>query len=121
LRRHLRFPVPPTVMQAFQSLPVSPIMRLEYRTRTRPPSLMKGILEICFLYNHYARHRQPVGLFWKLKGFPEFLQHLFGLERLCQLPLYVVLDFARRFRETAVSIWNWLPKWLSRYEGKESG
>jgi hypothetical protein len=121
LRRQLHLPVPPTVMQAFQNLPVSHVMRLEYRIRTRPPSLMKGILEICFLYKHSARHSQPAGLFWKLKGFPEFLQHLFGLERLRQLPLYVVLDFIRRFRETAVSFWNRMAKWISRNEGKESG
>jgi len=101
-------------MQAFQNLPVSRIMRLEYRIRTRPPGLMKGILEICFLYKHSARHSQPAGLFWKLKGFPEFLQHLFGLERLRQLPLYVLLDFIRRFRETAVSFWNRMAKWICR-------
>lgn len=106
LRRHLYLPVPSAVLKAFQDLPVSQIMRMEYRIRTRPPRLMDGFLEIYFLYKCYTRQDQPLGLFRALKGFPEFLQHVFGMERLCHLPLYVLFELVRRFREMTISFWN---------------
>jgi hypothetical protein len=45
-----------------------------------------------------------------LKGFPEFLRHVFGMERVSYLPLYVIFELVRRFREITISSWNRVAK-----------
>ena len=110
LQRHLRLSVPSTVLEAFRNLPVSESERVGYRIRTRPPRLMDAFLEIYLLYKSYNRQNRPLGLIRTLKGFPKFLQHIFGMERLSYLPLYVLFELVRRFRDITISSWNRLAK-----------
>jgi len=110
LRRHLFFPVPAAVLKTLENLPVPRITRMEYRIRTRTPRVMDGLLEIYLLYKSHAKQHQASGLFRTLRGFPEFLQHVFGMERLRHLPLYVLFEFVRRLRDMTLSSWNRVAK-----------
>jgi hypothetical protein len=113
LRRHFSFPVPLSVLEELQNVSVSQITRMEHKVKTRSPRLMDGFLEVHFLCRSYARQVVGAGLFSKLAGFPKFLQNIFGMDQLRQLPLYVLFELVRRTGQLISSASNRSAKMVS--------
>jgi len=113
LRHHFSFPVPPSVLEELQNVSVSQITRMEHKAKTRSPRLMDGFLEVHFLCRSYARQVRGAGLFSKLAGFPKFLQNIFGMDQLRQLPLYVLFELVRRTGQLIRSASNRSAKMVS--------
>lgn len=96
LRSFLQTPVPETVLKELRTFSISKTEYFEYRIRTRPPRVLDGLLELHLLYRFYSRQTGKANVFWKIVRFPKFLQHVFGMDRLWHLILYVLFEFIRR-------------------------
>lgn len=96
LRSYLDVSVPDTVLRELENFPVSKAERLEYEVRTRPPGILDGLVELCFLYECYSRENADRSAFRRIAGFPKFLEHVFGMESAWHLVLYSAFEFVRR-------------------------
>lgn len=96
LRSYLNVSVPYTVVREVENLPVSKAERVEYEVRTRPPGILDGLVELCFLYDGYYRENADKNTFRRITGFPKFLEHVFGMESVWQLLLYSAFEMIRR-------------------------
>ena len=93
LRSALDAPVPEQVLTALQASPTSVVERLEYRARVRPWGRFGALpRQIC----HYLRLCRAAGQPLRLLGFPRYLQQIYGLARLRDLPP----EIGRRLRQT---------------------
>lgn len=76
-------PVPEGVLATLRTSPVSTLERLEYRARIRPWGRFGALPR---LLCHYLRLSGGAGQPRGLLGFPRYLQHVYGLARLRDLP-----------------------------------
>jgi len=92
LQSALDIPVPEEVLTSLQAWPISMIERLEYRARLRPWGRLGALpRQVC----HYVRLSRAAGQRPRLLGFPRYLQQLYGLARLRDLPP----ELRRRLRQ----------------------
>lgn len=96
VNRYLEHKVPETVLQDLDTFPVTKAQYLEYHIRTRPPGILDGFYELGFLYGHYSKAARDKNILSRVAGYPRFLQHVFGMEKLRHLVLYAVFEFTRR-------------------------
>lgn len=96
LNRYLVHKVPQSVLDRLNTLSVTKAQYLEYHIRTRPPGILDGFYELGFLYDNYSKVSQGQNLYRRLTGYPRFLQHVFGMEKLRHLVLYAAFEFVRR-------------------------
>ena len=94
LRDLLDTPIPPTILQRLQQIPLSKIERLEYQANTRVPGPMGGLPMAWFLY--LRRSPSTSTLPPRLIGFPKYLQYLWAVEHLWQLPFVMASKGKRR-------------------------
>jgi len=90
----LNAPIPPTVLQSMRSMPVSGIERIEYQTRTRLSGLTGVTARNFFCYLRASQSRKST--VQTLVDFPRFLQHVWALDHLWQVPLYAVSKVGKR-------------------------
>ena len=92
LRDVLDAPVPDGTLAALRALPVSSLEQLEFRTRARPWGRFGALPR---LFCHHLRLRENPGHPRGLLGFPRYLQRLYGLPHLRDLPP----ELWKRFRQ----------------------
>ena len=90
LHNVLEAPIPPEVLQDIEGLPVSRIERFEYQLKTKPKDRYGPLLSFRFRYHEYLRSAGSGGRRYKCIGFPVFVQHLWGLDHIWQLPFDVI-------------------------------
>jgi hypothetical protein len=83
LGRALDAPIPGEALAALRASPLSMLERFEYRARMRPWGRMGALPR---LVGHYLRLRRTTAALRGPLGFPSYLQRLYGLERLRELP-----------------------------------
>ena len=98
LRNVLEAPIPPAVLQDMEDLPVSRGERIEYQLKTKPDDRSGPLLRFRLRYYEYLRSAGSAGRRCKWIGFPVFLQHLWGLDHLWQVPFCVIYRGVRRIR-----------------------
>ncbi|MEW6146136.1 MAG: nucleotidyltransferase family protein [Thermodesulfobacteriota bacterium] len=96
LGRFLDKPLPDVVLGELGSLPVSGAGRFEYLVRTRPPGVLDGLVELRFLWRAYSSENGGKNIFARIYGFPEFLEHVFGMGSAWHLVLYSGYELVRR-------------------------
>lgn len=114
LRDVLHAPIPPAVLQSMQDMPVSEVERSEYKARTRSAELVGPLLGLWLYYLHYSRLVNDASLQHKLIGFPRFLQHIWAVDSLWQVPFHAVLKGIQRIWELAICYRNRLARMLSQ-------
>lgn len=86
MRDTLDAPVPDVVLATLRASQVSRFERFEYRARIRPWGWYGALPRlVCHYLRLSGSAGQPQGL-QGLRGFPRYLQHLYGLARLRDLP-----------------------------------
>jgi hypothetical protein len=115
LRSFLLVPVPETVLEELQTFSISKTEYFEYRVRTRPPGLLDGLLELHLLYGFYSRQIGEANVLRKIVMFPKFLQHIFGMDRLRYLILYVLFELIRRIIQNMTSLKQGFQKILPKF------
>ncbi|MBW4497063.1 MAG: nucleotidyltransferase family protein [Oscillatoria princeps RMCB-10] len=93
LRDLLDAPVPLSIIQDIEKLPIAAIERLEYKSS--PGRLIRGFGSLPMIYTSYVRRSMNDGSF-NLLGLARHLQYYLGLEHLWQLPLDVIKRGIRR-------------------------
>ena len=115
LRHHFAIPLPESILKKMDSIPISHITRLDYRIRTRSPRFTDGLLHLYYLYKHYAKEgnasRSPA-------KFASYLQNVFGMDQLWQLPFYAAFEVFRRTRGAVGSLGAFLGKRVKHYCGR---
>ena len=74
------------------------LTRLDYKVRTRAPRFMDGFLHLYYLYRHYAKEEKSSRSLTKTVKFATYLQNIFGMDQLWQLPFYAAFEVIRRIR-----------------------
>jgi hypothetical protein len=87
LRGLLDAPVPRSVVERLQAMPVSGVERWEYRVRGRPPGLSGSLLHNWFLYLRSSQLARPSVVRPRLRGFPSYLKAVWGVGSLWQVPV----------------------------------
>lgn len=82
LRDRFGAPIPDDVLQRIETLPVSRLERFEFRVGNRPQGIFG---ELPSYWCHYRRLRRDGQLSWPL-GFPRYLQQIWRLPSLGELP-----------------------------------
>jgi len=90
LHKLLDAPIPVTVLENLQRLPVSNQERMEYKALTYPDYLRGPFKTFYLHYFRYARTKKNTGLLNRLNGFPKYFQILWGLDHIWQVPLHIV-------------------------------
>jgi hypothetical protein len=93
----LNAPIPPTVLQSMRNMPVSSMERIEYQARTRLSGLTGVTARNFFCYLRSSQLRKST-ILRTLIGFPRFLQHVWALDHLWQVPLYAASKVGKRAR-----------------------
>jgi Uncharacterised nucleotidyltransferase len=96
LNGFLESPIPETVFQRLEGVPVSKEARFEYGVRTRPPGVLDGFVELRFLWRSYSRENSGKNVTSKITGFPGFLEHVFGMKSAWHLVMYSGFELVRR-------------------------
>ena len=96
LNRYLERKVPESVLGDLDAVPVTKAQYLEYQIRTRPPGILDGFYELGFLYSNYSKAHRGKNILYRIAGYPRFLQHVLGMEKLRHLILYAAFEFVRR-------------------------
>ena len=87
-------PIPPAVLQRIQASPTTKQEQIEHRLKTHRMALWRR-LSGWFIYSRYTSHTDWVH---QIIGFPKFLQHLWRLDHLWQVPFFAVSNIAARLR-----------------------
>lgn len=87
LRGLLDAPVPLSVIERLEALPVSGVERWEYGVRGRPPGLSGALLPNWFLFLRSSQLARPTLIRPRLRGFPRFIKTVWGVESLWRLPV----------------------------------
>ena len=97
LRDRLNYPIPLSVLQSIQNMPVSRTEHMEYQYQTtkRRFGLTGKVLNIWFNYLRSSSPMSNTALRPKFIGFPRFLQHHLALRHLWQLPFCAVFRLIR--------------------------
>ncbi len=114
LNRYLEHKVPESVLEELDSVPVTKAQYLEFHIRTRQPGILDGFYELGFLYSNYSKRNRSKNFFYRIAGFPRFLQHVFGMEKMRHLVLYSMFEFVRRGVQLPGSIIGRLRKKLAK-------
>lgn len=93
LRDLLDAPVPLSIIQDIEKLPIAAIERLEYKNS--PGRMRRGFGSLPMIYTSYVRRSMNDGSF-SLLGLARYLQDCLGLEHLWQLPFDVIKRGIRR-------------------------
>lgn len=96
LGRFLDEPLPDAVLRNLDMIPVSKSGYFEYGVRTRPPGVLDGLVELRFLWRAYSSENGGKNIFARVYGFPEFLEHVFGMGSAWHLALYSGYELVRR-------------------------
>ncbi len=96
LHNVLKAPIPPGVLQDMEDLPVSRVEQIEYQAKIKPDDRSGPLLRFRLRYYEYLRSAGSAGRRCKCIGFPVFLQHVWGLDHLWQLPFCVIYRGIRR-------------------------
>jgi hypothetical protein len=96
LDKYLDPPLPDAVLYKLDSIQVSKAGYFEYGVRTRPPGVLDGLVELRFLWRAYSSENGGKNIFARVYGFPEFLEHVFGMGSAWHLVLYSVFELVRR-------------------------
>ncbi|MBI4553230.1 MAG: nucleotidyltransferase family protein [Candidatus Latescibacteria bacterium] len=98
LHERLDAPIPPSVLHALRQAPVSNAEQMEYQAKTGPEDLRKPMSMLRLRYQQYVESIGRDGFYNKLIGFPQFLQHLWGVDHLWQVPWTAVMKGIQRVR-----------------------
>jgi hypothetical protein len=88
--------IPSHVLQELNNLPVSSLRKIEHRVRTRPPRVVDGFLEVYLVSLCCFEVLKNKNLMQKIVALPRLLQHVFGMDHMAQIPLYMVFELVRR-------------------------
>jgi hypothetical protein len=111
LRDVLGAPIPKSVLQSIQAMPISRQEHIEYKIQARRAKLW-GRLSLHWF--HHLRQTRHLGPLQRLAGFPVFLQHTWGVNRLWQLPYHAVLKGMQEVWAVTARRRNQAAKALSR-------
>ena len=97
LRDRLNYPIPLSVLQSVQNMPVSRTEHMEYQYQTtkRGLGLMGRVLNFWFRYLRSSPPMSNTALRPKFVGLPRFFQHCWALRHLWQLLFYAVFRLMR--------------------------
>jgi hypothetical protein len=91
LRHQMDAPIPPSILQHLQELPVSMAESLEYQAITTSPLLFKNrVLKLWFQYQHGLPRTSHIGWLPKILGFIRYLKRHWNLNHFWQIPFYAV-------------------------------
>jgi hypothetical protein len=116
LRQHFAISLPETILKRMGNIPVANITRLDYRIRTRSPRLTDGFLHLYYLYKHYAKNENGSSSSTKIVKFSTYLQNVFGMDQLWQLPFYATFEIIRRIRGGLSSFWDFIAGRFKRHD-----
>jgi hypothetical protein len=85
LRQVYHAQVPDAVLEALDTGAVSRTEAVEYRAKGAPQSILRDAVQLWCLHARLMRHATQVQRF---TGFPEFLQHIWNLGHVWQVPLH---------------------------------
>lgn len=100
LHDQLDAPVPPGILERAQGVPASRIERMEHRFRTHPPRLLGGLSRIWFCFLRTVQTTDKTIPWFRLAGFPRFLQRTWALDHLWQVPFCAIFKGIRRIWAT---------------------
>jgi hypothetical protein len=109
LCRTLHAPIPSDVLQDLDSVPISRAERWDYSAKTIPPHARDPFLVSWAYLREYHRAVMNESCARKILAFPGFIQSLWSVEHIWQLPFYAAVGAFRR-----------IVQWLSRGKGKLS-
>ena len=87
-------PIPSAVFQRIQRFPATKQEQIEHKLKTHRMALWRR-LSGWFIYSRYMSHTDWVH---QIIGFPKYLQHLWRLDHLWQVPFFAVSNLAARLR-----------------------
>ena len=87
LRSLLDAPVPLSVIERLEAMPVSAVERWEYGVRGQPPGLSGALLPNWFLFLRSSQLARPTLIRPRLRGFTSFLKTVWGVESLWRVPV----------------------------------
>ena len=102
LREVYHAQVPDAVLEALDTGAVSRTEAVEYRAKGAPQSILRDAVQLWCLHARLMRHATQVQRF---AGFPEFLQHIWNLGHVWQVPLHgASLILQRLWHEDRVTV-----------------
>lgn len=104
LRGLLAAPIPLALLQGMQQLPVSRFEIMEYGSRGGLSELAGPLHKLRFWYLRYARVASSGSLKGRRIGFPRYLQHVWNVDHLWQVPFYAVSGAVRSVCRMAASL-----------------
>jgi len=87
-------PIPSAVFQRIQASPTTKQEQMEYKLRTHRMALWRRLSG----WFNYSRHTSNIPLVRRMIGLPKYLQHLWRLDHLWQVPFFAVSDIVGRIR-----------------------
>lgn len=94
LHEILNAPIPPLILREIQDLPISRFERSEYQFATTKN--MTVLARLLMRYIQYSRAIRTTDFKFKLLGFPKYLQHIWGLGHLWEVPWQVTIRGIKR-------------------------
>ncbi|MEW5855839.1 MAG: nucleotidyltransferase family protein [Cyanobacteriota bacterium] len=96
LHEILNAPIPPLILQEVKNLPISKFERSEYQLMSKKE---KSVTErLISRYLQYSRAVNPDNFKLRFLGFPRYLQYIWGLEHLWEVPLQAMMRGIKRLR-----------------------
>ncbi|HEX7588031.1 MAG TPA: nucleotidyltransferase family protein, partial [Anaerolineae bacterium] len=96
LRKLVDAPVPAPILQALDALSVSRSEQWDYAAKICRPEEWTPFYAFWTYYREYLRSVEGKNIFHKVFGFPGFLQYLWKLNHLWQVPIYALMGAVKR-------------------------
>jgi Uncharacterised nucleotidyltransferase len=100
LKDTFELPIPDDILLLLQSIPKSKLELMAYQTKARTHKLLGRLPELWYQHirvSYQTSHQQ--NLVRKLVSFPKYLQHVWGIENMKQLWLYVMSQGIKRLHQ----------------------
>lgn len=94
LHEILNAPIPTSILQEIQNLPISTFEQREYQLMSGEKTTF--LERFLMRYYQYSRTIDTAGIRLKLLGFPKYLQYVWGLPRLRDVPLQATIRGMKR-------------------------
>lgn len=85
----LHAPIPSSVLDALEGLPVSRAQVRRYQLETQPPGRHNTVAKLWYHYDRYRRFSQVYGSENPALRFPAYLRDIWNLRRTREVPLYI--------------------------------
>jgi Uncharacterised nucleotidyltransferase len=104
LHEEFNAPIPTVVLHTLQNSHITRSERYVHKARTCPPGLRGPILTFWLHFSNYSLLKQGTGLISRLYRFPRYLQVIWNVDYLWQVPFYMVSKLMRRMRTLASTL-----------------